>query len=64
MGFVSFKKNFTKDITRATISLCIEQTVLLCYQLSDEDALKVEEVKAHDRALAAFKTFQGGVSLD
>ena len=36
--FVSFRKSFQKDIVPATISLWIKQTVLLCYQLSDEDA--------------------------
>ena len=39
--------------------------MLLCYQLSDEDAQKLLQVKAHDvRAFAASKAFQGGVSLE
>ena len=43
----------------------IKQTVLLCYQLSNEDAQKLLQVKAHDvRAFAASKAFQGGVSLE
>ena len=63
--FVSFKKSFQKDIAPATISSWIKQTVLLCYQLSDEETLKVHEVKAHDvRAFSASRAFQGGVSLE
>ena len=33
--FVSFKKGFDKDISPATISSWIRQTVILCYELSD-----------------------------
>ena len=63
--FVSFKKNFNKDIVPATISSWIKQTILLCYQLSNEDAQQLHQVKVHDvRAFAASKAFQGGVSLD
>ena len=36
--FVSFRKGFQKDIVPATISSWIKQTVLLCYQLSDQAA--------------------------
>ena len=63
--FVSFKKGFTKDISPATISLWIKQTVILCYDLSDQESLTLHQVKAHDvRAFAASKAFQGGISLD
>ena len=63
--FVSFKKGFTKDISPATISSWIKQTVILCYELSDQEALTLHQVKAHDvRAFAASKAFQGGISLD
>ena len=34
--FVSFKKGFDKDISPATISSWIKQTVVLCYELSDQ----------------------------
>ena len=62
--FVYFKKNFNKDIAPATISSWIKQTIL-CYQLSNEDAQQLHQVRAHDvRAFAASKAFQGGVSLD
>ena len=37
--FVSFKKGFGKDISPATISSWIKQTVILCYELSDQEAL-------------------------
>ena len=52
--FVSFKKRFDKDISPATISSWIKQTVILCYELSDQDV----------RAFAASKAFQSGVSLE
>ena len=38
--FVSFKKGFTKDISPATISSWIKQTVILCYELSDSKAFQ------------------------
>ena len=63
--FVSFKKGFYKDISPATISSWIKQTVILCYELSDQEAHTWRRVKAHDvRAFAAPKVFQSGVSLD
>ena len=63
--FVSFKKGFDKDISPAAISSWIKQTVILCYELSDQEALTLHQVKAHDvRAFAASKTFQSGVSLE
>ena len=45
--FVSFKKGFDKDISPATISSWIKQTVILCYKLSDQEALTLHQVKAH-----------------
>ena len=46
--FVSFKKGFDKDISTATISSWIKQTVILCYELSDQEAHTKHQVKAHD----------------
>ena len=61
--FVSFKKGFDKDISPATISSWIKQTVILCYELSDHQAHTLHQDKAHDvRAFAASKAFQSGVS--
>ena len=63
--YVSFKKGFDKDISPATVSSWIKQTVILCYELSDQQALTLHQVKAHDvRAFAASKAFQSGISLD
>ena len=63
--FVSFKKGFDKDISPATISSWIKQTVILCYELSDHESHTLHQVKAHDvRAFAASKAFQSGVSLE
>ena len=62
--FVSFRKGFQKNIVPATISSWIKQTVPLCYQLSDQAAQDLHQVRAHDvRAFAASQAFQGGVSL-
>ena len=63
--FVSMKKGSEKDISPATISSWIKQTVILCYELADKDAHSLYRVKAHDvRALAASTAFQSGVSLE
>ena len=52
--FVSFEKGSGKDISPATISSWIKQMVILCLELSDQEALKLHQVKAHDvRAFAA-----------
>ena len=62
--FVSFKKGFDKDISPATISSWIKRTVILCYELSDQEALTLQQVKVHDvRAFTASKAFHSGVSL-
>ena len=62
--FVSFKKGFDKDISPATISSWIKQTVILCYELSDQEALSLHQAKADDvRAFAASKAFQSGISI-
>ena len=38
---------------------------ILCYELSDQEALTLHQVKAHDvRAFAASKAFQSGISLE
>ena len=53
---------FNKDIVPATVSSWIKQTIVLCYQLSDEQAQKLHQVQAHDVcAFAASKAFLGGV---
>ena len=66
--FVSFKKGLDKEISPSPhlpISSWIKQTVILCYELSDQEALSLHQVKAHDvRAFAASKAFQSGISLD
>ena len=63
--FVSFKKGFNKDISPATISSWIKQTVIRCYEPSDQEALTFHQVKAHDvRAFAASKAFWSVVSLE
>ena len=49
----------------ASISSWIKQTVILCYELSDQEAHSLHQVKTHDVGVfAAPKVFQSGVSLD
>ena len=56
--FVSFKKGFDKDISPATISSWIKQSVILCCEFSDQEAHALHQVKAHDvRAFAVSKAF-------
>ena len=63
--FVSFKKGFDNYISPATIFSWIKQTLILCHELSDQEARNFHQVKAHDvRAFAAPKAFQSGVSLE
>ena len=63
--FISFKKGFEKDIALATISLWLNQTVKLCYELSDSVAHTLHQVKAHDvGAFAASKAFHVRVPLE
>ena len=63
--FVSFKKGFDKDISLATISSWIKQTVILWYELSDQEAHLLHQVETHDvGAFAASKAFQSGISLE
>ena len=63
--YVSFKKGFDKDISPASISSWIKQTVIICYELSGQEAHSLHQVETHDvRAFAAPKVFQSGVSLD
>ena len=62
--FVSFKKGFDKNISPATISSWMKQTVILCYELPDQESITLHQVKAHDvKAFAASKAFQSGISL-
>ena len=52
-------------ISHLPLSPGIKQTVILCYELSDQEALTLHQVKAPDiRAFAASKAFQSGVSLE
>ena len=63
--FISFKKGHTSDIRPATLSSWLKQTILLCYNQADQQALDLVQVKAHDiRAFVASKGFYGGVSVD
>ena len=63
--FVAIKDGYSKDISKATISSWIKQSIILAYQKSDQKVQNVSQVKAHEvRALAASLAFKGGVALD
>ena len=65
LDFVTFKKDFDKDISIAPISPWIKQAVILCYDPSDQKALTLHQVKAYDvRAFAASKALQSEISLE
>ena len=49
---VFFKKNFNKDISPSTIFSLIKQTMILCYQLSDQESLALHQVKSYDVGLS------------
>ena len=58
------KNQLAKD-GPTSISSWIKQTVILCYQLSDQKSQDLHQVRAHDvRAFAASQAFRGGILLD
>ena len=59
--FVSFRKSFQKDIVPATVSSWIKQTIILCYQMSDQQAQQLHQVRAHD--VRGVQSLSGGCSL-
>ena len=63
--FISFKKGHTSDIRPTTLSSCLKQTILLCYEQADQPSLDLIQVEMHDiRAFVASKAFYSRVSLD
>ena len=63
--FVAIKEGFTRDISRATISSWLKQTILLAYENSDSESQQLYQVKARDvRSMAASLAFKGGISLN
>ena len=63
--FVAIKEGFTRDISRATISSWLKQTILLAYESSDSESQQLYQVKAHDvRSMAASLAFRVGISLN
>ena len=62
--FVAIKEGFTRDISRATISSWLKQTILLAYEKSDSESQQLCQAKAHDVcSMAASLAFKRGVSL-
>ena len=62
---MAIKEGFTRDISRATISSWLKQTILLAYEKSDSECQQLCQVKGHDvRSMAASLAFKGGVFLN
>ena len=60
-----FQERFRQGHLSCHHLLVNQATVILCYEFSDQQALTLHQVKAHDiRAFAASKAFQSGVSLE
>jgi integrase len=63
--FISFKKGFSGDIAKNTISFWIRKAILLAYEHASPDTTQLFSVKAHDvRAMASSWAFLRNVSLD
>ena len=64
-GFCFLQERLQQRYLPATISSWIKLTVILCYELTNQEALTLHQVKAHDvRAFAASKALQTRISLE
>jgi len=63
--FVSYKKDFHKDIHKNTISGWIRKLICYCYQHAAGDTLELANTSAHAiRGMAASLSFRGGADLE
>ena len=63
--FLSFKKNYTKDIQKNTSSFWIRKAVRCAYESSSDETRTVHRIKAHDiRAMSASCALLRNVSLE
>ena len=63
--FVAFKKGYSQDIVKNTVSGWIKKTVLRCYELSSKEVQDLHGVKAHQvRALAASWALHRNCSME
>ena len=64
-GLCLLQERLRQRYIPATISSRIKQTVILCYELTDQEDLTLHQVKPHDvRVFAASKAFQSGISSE
>ena len=62
--FISYKKNYEKDICQNTVSSWLKQAVIQAHSNMPAEAMKRLQVKAHDvRAIATSTAFYGNVAL-
>ena len=63
--FIAFKKGYTKDICKSTVSSWLKKTIVLTHELASKDTCQLVGVKAHDvRAMASSWALQKSVSMD
>ena len=61
---VVLKEGFTGDISRATISSWLKQTIFLAWEESGSESQQLCQIKAHDvRLMTASFAYKGGVSV-
>ena len=62
--FVSYKLGFHREIALPTISSWIKKTIIMCYDLANDEDLVLAKVKAHQvRALAASQAFYNNAPI-
>ena len=62
---VSYKQGFHREISLPTISSWIKKTIVLCYDLANDEDLVLAKVKAHQvRALAISQAFYNNVPIE
>ena len=63
--FVSYKQGFRHEIALPTISSWIKKTIVLCYDLANDEDLVLAKVKAHQvRALAVSQAFYNNAPIE
>ena len=62
--FVSYRLGFHREIALPTISSWIKKTIIMCYDLANDEDLVLAKVKAHQvRALAASQAFYNNAPI-
>ena len=63
--FISYRKNFKKDVAKNTISGWLRKLILLAYEKASPETKRLFKVKAHDvRSMASSWAFLHNASMD